>query len=223
MLEMIIANGGGFIETIIKPPNSLWFIILISIGVSLLSSLLNKFLVDHEQMNRQQKVIARHNDEKKKLFDLAEKNPKKYAKAYRKWIRRDASIQKMQRSMSMSRLKPTCITFLPMLIFFYVVRGIYTGKTGVQFPVGKLVMNPMQEFPEFITGILRSEWYSAVGNIYVNEGWTGFTGYYFLCSISLSSMIQKVLGISRPTGQQGMGQMFDSKAQMDLPNPKDVM
>ena len=227
MINLIIETNESFIEMVKQPPNSLWFIIMIAIGVSLFSSTLNKVLVDHKQINRQQKVIQRHNEKKKELFDVAEKNPKKYAKQYRKWLRRDASIQKMQRSMSMSRLKPTCITFLPMLIFFYVVRGIYTGESGVQFPVGKLVMNPMQEFPSFITGILRSEWYSAIRNLYIDEGWIGFTGYYFLCSISLSTMIQKLLGISRPTGQAGgaggMGGMFDTKAQMDLPDPKDLM
>jgi uncharacterized membrane protein (DUF106 family) len=208
-----------FEDTIRTPPNSLWFIFVVSLGVSLISTILNKLLVDHKQIERVQKVITAHSTKKKELVDMAEENPKKYAKEYIKWQRRDKSIQKMQQSMSMSRLKPTCFTFIPMIVFFYLIRAIYTGPGGIQMSVAKPAMNPMDDLPDFLVNMLRSEFYSAVGYIPVHEGFLGFTGYYILCSVSLSTVMQKVFGISKPKGKGSMGSMFDTTAQMDLPAP----
>ena len=222
MISFIYESTTSFQEFVATPPNALWFIVLVSMGVSLFSTILNKVIVDHDQLNRQQLVITEHAEKKKILLELSETNPAKYAKLYRKWQRRDESLKKMQQKMSMTRLKPTCVTFIPMIVFFYVIRNMYTSSTGVQVPIGKLPMNPMQEFPELLTSIFRSEFYSSIRHVGMMEGWAGFSGFYFLTSLSLSPIMQKIFGISKPKGQQSMSGMFDTKAQMDLPNPKDL-
>lgn len=209
-------------EAVQSPPNSLWFILLVSLVVSLFSTLLNKLLVDHNQLNRQQAVISEHQKLKKELTKMAEENPKKYAKEYPKFQRRDNSIKKMQQSMSLKRMKPTCFTFIPLIVFFYVVRNIYTAESGIQLPVAAPPMNPMDDLPYFIVRMAQSELYSVFFNITIGTGFLGFTGYYILCSITLSSIMQKIFGIQKTMqgGTGGMSQMFDSSAQMELPKPK---
>jgi len=219
ILESWVDNFSDMVRT---PPNSLWFILLVSLAVSLFSTLLNKLLVDHNQLNRQQAVISEHQKWKKELTKMAEENPKRYAKEYPKFQRRDKSIQKMQQSMSLKRMKPTCITFIPLIVFFYVVRNIYTAESGIQLPVAAPPMNPMDDFPYFIVRMAQSELYSVFFNITIDTGFLGFTGYYILCSITLSSIMQKLFGIQKSMqgGTGGMSQMFDSSAQMELPKPK---
>ncbi|MHA1718752.1 MAG: EMC3/TMCO1 family protein [Promethearchaeota archaeon] len=220
---MILA-WSDFIKFLSTPPVSMWFIFLVSIFVSLISTMLNKLLVDHDKLNRQQDVINEHAKKKKELLKLSEENPKKYAKEYPKWARRDPSIKNMQQKMSLQRLKPTCFTFLPMIVFFYVIRSMYTPEgTTIQIPVASGSMNPMQEFPSFLTVMLRSEMYSVLGNITIDAGFLGFTGWYMLCSFTISTVLNKLLKISQPTGGQGMGSMFDTSAQQDLPDPKTLL
>ena len=62
---MILA-WSDFIKFLSTPPVSMWFIFLVSIFVSLLSTMLNKLLVDHDKLNRQQEVINEHAKKKKK-------------------------------------------------------------------------------------------------------------------------------------------------------------
>ncbi len=209
-----------FIALVSQPPHSLWFIFSINLIVSALTTLLNKKLVDQEQANRVQGVVNEHNQKKKALMKLSEENPKKYAKEYAKWQRRDASVQKMQQSMSLNRLKPTCITFVPMIVFFYLIRSIYTPVgSAIQMPVALPAMNPMDDLPEFLITMLRSQMFSALGNIVVFSGWLGFTGFYMLSSFTVSTIMQKIFKTS-PQGAKGGGSsLFDSTAQMELPKP----
>jgi uncharacterized membrane protein (DUF106 family) len=219
MLAMILA-WADFIDLVSRPPHSLWFIFLICVVVSLISTFLNKKLVDHEKAERIQKVVSEHNKKKKELLKLSEENPRKYAKEYPKWQRRDASVQKMQQSMSLNRLKPTCITLVPMIVFFYAVRSIYTPDSySIQMPVARPPMNPMDEFPAFIVTLMRSQLFSAIGNITVSMGFLGFTGYYMLCSFTTQSLLQKIFKVSSPSAQTGGGSLFDTTAQMELPKP----
>ncbi len=177
--------------------------------------------MDHEKAARIQEEVAKHNDWKKQLKTLSETNPSRYKREYKKWKRRDESIQKMQQNMTMERLKPTCITFIPLIVFFYVIRSIYTPDySNIQFPVARPPMNPM-ELPAFITTILRSQLYSTVGNIDVVNGFLGYSGYYMLCSFTVGTLLQRAFGVAQ-TSQQGAGgrKLFDTTAQMELPDPK---
>ena len=115
---------------IIVPPDSMWFILLLSTIVAIASALLTKLLVDTKELQRKQVQIKSHQDEKKKVIEMAEIDVEKYHKMRKKWERRDAILKKTQQGMAMQRLKPTCITFLPMIIIFAILRGLY-GETPV--------------------------------------------------------------------------------------------
>jgi uncharacterized membrane protein (DUF106 family) len=176
--------------------------------------------VDHDKAARIQLEVKKHSDEKKRLMDLSEENPRRYKKEYKKWKRRDESVKKMQQSQTMERLKPTCITFLPLIGFFYVIRSIYTPFGNIQLPVARPPMNAMGTFPALITTILRSQMFSTLGNITTAMGFLGYSGWYMLCSFTISTILQRLFKTTQTSAQGGgAGGLFDSAKNMELPDP----
>ena len=126
--------------------------------------------------------------------------------------------------MSLQRLKPSGFTLLPILIFFTIIRTIFTLEwSSIQFSIASGSMNPLQEFPAFITTMLQSKMFSVLGNIVIDHGFIGFTGWYMLFSFTISTILNKLSKVSKPSGGQGMRSMFDAKAQEDLTNPKSLL
>jgi uncharacterized membrane protein (DUF106 family) len=131
-------------------------------------------------------------------------------------------MKKMNQKITFARLKPTCITFIPLIVFFYLIRSLYTPEgSSVQLPVARPPMNPMEEFPAFLTVFLRARLYSVFGDITIESGFIGFSGWYMLCSFMVSTIMQRLFGIAKTTQQSGKGGggLFDSTAQMELPDP----
>ncbi len=218
VLALMFQSGwSNFIAMVSVPPHSLWFIILVSFIVSMVSTLLNRVVLDTNQMSRQQDIITEHGKWKKELQKMAEENPKKYAKEYVKFQRKDASIQKMQQKMSLSRMKPMCITFVPMIVMFYLLRTLYT-QHGNPSPVACPPMNPWDIY--YVGNMMHASFQSTIRDIPVSEGWINFTTYYFLCSLGLNTVIQKVFGIQKATGGFGGGGMSSAfEGQTQLPKP----
>ena len=75
MLQMLLM-WDSFLNLIRKPPHTLWFVPLICLLVSSLSTFLNRKLVDHDKAARIQLEVKKHSDEKKRLMDLSEENCK---------------------------------------------------------------------------------------------------------------------------------------------------
>ncbi len=161
---------------------------------------------------------------------MADENPKRYAKEYVKWQRRDKSIQKLQQNMSLKRMKPTCITMVPLMIFFFVLRQLYIQTVNVygsvqtwNIPVAKPPMNP------YIIPLIGAQMYasfaSSVRVIWSQEGFINFTSFYMLGSFGMNIFIGKIFGVSMTTeatgggmgSMGGMGSLFDS--QTALPKP----
>ena len=133
----MLQETNAFVEWMKYPPGSMFFIMILAMVVSISSSLLTKLLVDTEEVQRKQKLIKAHGEQKKRIIALAEVDVSRYKKERKTWERRDTMVKKMQQGMSMARLKPTCITFLPMIIIFSIIRGQF-GTNPVACPA----MNP---------------------------------------------------------------------------------
>jgi uncharacterized membrane protein (DUF106 family) len=195
-LFTLLQGSGDWIST---PPGSMMFIIILSVIISIASVVLTKLLIDTKEMDRKQKAIKAHNEEKKKIIELASSDVERYRKARKKWERRDVMLKKTQQGMAMDRMKPTLITFLPMIIIFAILRGMYQNS-----PVAATPMNPeLYGFLNFIVGLgiaNRNMWIR-------NVAWINFTAWYFLCSLGINTLLQRILGLqTQATG--GMEQMF---------------
>lgn len=193
---LIVFQDSGWMNS---PPGSMWFILLLSLIISIVSVVLTKLLIDTKEMERKQKQIKAHNEEKKKIIELAKVDVDRYHKARKKWERRDIMLKKTQQGMAMERMKPTLITFLPMIIIFAILRGIYGND-----PVAATPMNPL------LYGFLQ--WPIGMGmadeSLWINNAaWINFTAWYFLCSLGINTLLQRILRLqSQATG--GMEQMF---------------
>ncbi|MBD3351682.1 MAG: DUF106 domain-containing protein [Candidatus Lokiarchaeota archaeon] len=203
MLNLILGTEWeNFLTVIQRPPGSTIFVIFLSIGIGMFTVGLQKLLSNPKRLLEKQKQIKDHQAKRKEIEELQEKNPKRYQKELSKWERRDPFIQKMQQKMSLSRLKPTCITFLPMIIFFTALRGFYTYN-GVPLPVA---IPPMNANDVFYIGNMMAGYIDGVFG--PAKGMINFTAWYFLNSFTFSTTMQKLFGLQTVSGG-GLGDMFD--------------
>jgi uncharacterized membrane protein (DUF106 family) len=198
MIFLIFENA--FKEWISNPPGSMIFVLMLAATTALVSAGLTKLLVDTEEIARKQKQIKGHEEEKEKIIEMAEVDPDRYRKQRKRWERKDAMLKQTQQRMALQRLKPTCVTFLPMIIIFGIVNTILRGA--------EVALSPMHanDVP-FIGGLISS------GPIWIN-----FTAWYFLCSLGLNTLVQRVLKL-QTQASGGMGQMMGASKAKSLEFP----
>jgi uncharacterized membrane protein (DUF106 family) len=211
MLLLLIQESNAFLDLISYPPGSMIFIILMATTTALISTGLTKWLVDTGEINRKQVIKKAHDEEKSKIIDLAETDPEKYRKLRKRWERLDSMIKQSQQKMSLKRMLPSCITFVPMIVIFSVVRGLF----GTANPVA---LSPMNGNDLPLIGTMMAAWtsdspewtgfvYGYIKTIGVNSGWINFTGWYFLCSFGINTTVQRLLKL-QTQAQGGMEQMM---------------
>ncbi len=184
---MIFKNA--FMDWISEPPGSMVFVLSLALATGLISSLLTRWLVDAEEIERKQKQIKAHEEEKEKIIDMAETDPERYRKNRKRWERKDMMLKKTQQSMALQRLKPTCVTFVPMIIIFTLVRMIFTNN-----PVA---LSPMNANDVPLIGPL----------IRAGALWINFTAWYFLCSLGISTLFQRFFKL-QTQASGGIGKAF---------------
>ncbi len=210
----LIPGGILFKFMVQKTPNSMIFMLLFSITINVCSTMLAKALIDTNELQRKTKLIKEHNKDKKEVEKLKTENPKLYQKKQIQVKRKEASIKKMTQSVSMQRMKPSCVTMLPMFLLFFFIRSVFdiptTLAVGVQgfwidvipgggVGVAKMIMNPWPEL-QFLAAYL----FPTPDTMYWGmNGYIGFTAFYFLCSFSISTIVQRLSGL----GTSGMGGM----------------
>ncbi|MBY8983331.1 MAG: DUF106 domain-containing protein [Candidatus Lokiarchaeota archaeon] len=176
-------------------PGSMFAVLLLSFLVALITAGITKLLVDTEEVERKQRLIKAHQEEKAKILELVEVDQNRYRKARKRWEKKDDMIKKVQQKLGLQRMKPTCISCLPMFILFFFIRGLFEN-----IPIAQTGMNA-SDVPIF-------------GMAYQNMGgFLNFMGWYFLCSFGMNTLTQRLLKIQTQTSGGGMGQMFgQSKA-----------
>lgn len=199
-----------FLDWIGTPPGAMIAVLLLATTTALISMGLTKWLVDTDEINRKQVQMKAHNEEKEKIIELAEVDPERYRKFRKKWERKDEMFKQSQQKMALQRLKPTCITFLPMIIIFGIVNTFFGGV-----PIALTGMNA-NDIP-FIGGILAAStgdiapwteaFYGEAIQIFPAHGWIGFTAWYFLCSLGINTLIQRIFKL-QTQASGGMGQMM---------------
>ncbi len=200
MIFLILKNA--FLDLIDSPPGSMVFVLLLALATALISAALTKWLVDTEAIARKQKQIKSHEEEKEKVISLAEIDKERYKKARKKWERKDAMYKQTQQRMALQRMKPTCITFVPMLVIFFLVRMIFEN-------------NPVALSPMHANDVPLIGNFISAGNTM----WINFTAWYFLCSFGINTIVQRLLKLqSQASG--GMGGMFAGQKAKALEFPE---
>jgi len=198
MMFLIFENA--FEKWISNPPGSMFFVLMLATVTALLSAGLTKWLVDTEEIARKQKQIKGHEEEKAKIIEMAEVDPERYRKQRKRWDRKDGMLKQTQQKMALQRLKPTCVTFLPMIIIFWVVNTIMSGA--------HVALSPMNANDVPLIGNLMR-----AGNVWIN-----FTAWYFLCSFGINTLVQRILKL-QTQASGGMGQMMGASKAKTLEFP----
>ncbi|TXT61756.1 MAG: conserved membrane protein of unknown function [Promethearchaeota archaeon] len=191
-----------FISWMTTPLGSTYFIFFLSIGISLINVGLTKLMVDTEELQRKQKKIKEHYEEKERIIKLAEMDTERYLKMKKQWERKDRMLQKTQQGMSIQRLKPNLITLGPIMILFVILR-IFFYVNGIGLPVAAAPMN-INDIPligEIVAGKTNEiyDWtalvYGTARIIGIEAGWINFTAWYFLCNFGVNALLQRLFGI----------------------------
>jgi uncharacterized membrane protein (DUF106 family) len=224
MLLLLLQGSNTFVEWLSYPPGAMIFILLLATTTALISTGLTKWLVDTDEINRKQVIKKAHDEEKQKIIDIAETDPERYKKLRKRWERLDGMIKTSQQKASLKRMLPSCITFIPMIVIFSVVRGFY----GTANPVALSPMNA-NDVPfigNMMAGITAGStapaWtalvYGTARPIGISAGWINFTGWYFLCSFGINTLIQRLLKL-QTQAQGGMEQMMGGSKSKALEFP----
>ena len=197
-----------FIQLMTTPPGSMIFVLLMGLTTTLISQGLTKWLVDTEEVERKQKQIRAHEEEKEKIIKLAEIDLNRYRKQRKRWERKDEVLKKSQQSISMQRMKPTCITMVPLMVIFFIVGQLFNSAGGT-LPVAISPMNPE------IIPMIGSMAVSTV----TGGPWLSFTGWYMLCSLGLNSVIPRLLKTTTQTTGGSFSQMMSGQKAKALEFP----
>ena len=192
-----------FIDVIKTPPGSMIFVILMGLTTTLVSQGLTKWLVDTKEVERKQKQIRAHEEEKEKIIKLADIDMNRYIKQRKRWERKDVVLKKSQQSISMQRMKPMCITFIPMILIFSIINPIFGTN-----PIACSPMNPAL-IPFLGQTII------ATGH----APWISFTAWYMLCSLGFNSVIPRLLKTTTQTTGGGFSQMMSGQKAKALEFP----
>ncbi len=217
-----LLQSNDFVEWLSYPPGSTIFIILLATTTALISTGLTKWLVDTDEINRKQVIKKAHDEEKEKIIEVADIDPERYKKLRKRWERLDTMIKQSQQKLALKRMLPSCITFVPMIIIFSVVRGFFGAANPVA--LSPMNANDVPLIGSMMTGLTNvdSDWiylvYGDYRDITVAQGWINFTAWYFLCSFGINTLIQRLLKL-QTQAQGGMEQMMGGSKAKGLEFP----
>lgn len=210
MLLFIAQESNAFLDWISFPPGSMIFILLMATVTALISTGITNWLIDTDEINRKQVISKAHDEEKKKIIELAETDPEKYNKLRKRWERLDSMLKQSQQKMALRRMLPSCITFVPMIIIFTVVRGVFENNPVALSPMNA---NDVLWIGDLMKGTTGTEYpwtalvYGVVRTIGLKAGWINFTAWYFLCSFGVNTLVQRIFKL-QTQASGGMEQMM---------------
>jgi len=211
MLLFIAQESNAFLDWISFPPGSMIFILLMASLTALISAGLTKWLIDTDEINRKQVIKKAHDEEKAKIIELAETDPEKYNKLRKRWERLDSMVKQSQQKMALRRMLPSCITFVPMIILFTLVRGVFDNNPVALSPMNANDVISIGGMMAGSTGSTVYPWtvlvYGVAKTIGVGAGWINFTAWYFLCSFGVNTLVQRIFKL-QTQASGGMEQMM---------------
>lgn len=156
----------GFLPTTI--PYSTIFMFLLALVVSLLTSLTNRLLSDPEKSKAWRKEITEWNSELRKAQRASDK------KTVEKLMKKQKQILQLQSKMSWQSMKVSLIFFVPLIIIWQFLSGIYMAN-GQPLSIAYFPgVGPKLPLPIFADS---------------------FIWWYLICSMLFGTIFSHILGI----------------------------
>ncbi|MBQ9026879.1 MAG: DUF106 domain-containing protein [Methanobrevibacter sp.] len=166
-----------------NPSNPALTVFIIAFLVSLISTVANKYLVDHDRNNEiqnevnefsEQLRVAQENGDTQKLDELQEKQ---------------SDIMKLQSEMMMNSFKPLIVTYVPIILMFFWM------KTSI-------IQNLVLVLPQPLYWIMLTPLWHFVGSIFYGGGAAipyaiGWLLWYMICTFGLGQILRKFFGLKQ--------------------------
>lgn len=182
----IIQTITSFMSPVQYMPASTVFIVLVSVGLSLISIWATNRFTDVEEMKENTKEVQEWQKKFKKARETMD--PVLMQEVQDSQSR----IMTLQSKMMSARCKPMLIFYIPLILVFTILNSLYAGV-----PVAVLPFNP-QEALWFI-----DPWLGV--NIPGNGFGLHFYTWYLLSSVGLGNMIRKAFGQDLASTTPGLG------------------
>jgi uncharacterized membrane protein (DUF106 family) len=169
----------GIIEVLRTMPASTILITLVSIALALLSVWATRRFTDMEKMQSDMAEIKAWQDRFKKARQSMD--PIELQQV----MDDQGRIMRLNTSLMSSRMKPTCIFYIPFLIIFGVLNVLYGGSIVAIIPFN------IQKVLPFLTGLLGTPTTGGFG--------LSFYGYYLLVGLGLGNIVRRPFGLSMTT------------------------
>lgn len=211
MLLFIAQGSNDFLDWMSFPPGSMIFILLMASVTAIITTGITKWLIDTDEINRKQVISKAHDEEKAKIIELAETDPEKYKKLKKRWERLDSMLKQSQQKMALRRMLPSCLTFIPMIVIFSLVRGVFLDNPVALSPMNANDVLWIGSMMAGTTGSTVYPWtalvYGVARTIGLQYGWINFTAWYFLCSFGVNTLVQRIFKL-QTQASGGMEQMM---------------
>jgi uncharacterized membrane protein (DUF106 family) len=153
-------------------PLSTIFIFLLAVGVSFLTSLVNRLLTNPEKTKAQRKEVSEWNSELRKAQKAKDK------KTLEKLMKKQQYIMQLQSKMMWQQMKVTLLFFIPLIIMWQFLGGVYRTPEGEAIHIAY--------FPGAGPII-----YLPVLGAFVSLFW-----WYLLCSFLFGTVFSHVFGLT---------------------------
>ncbi|RLG53030.1 MAG: hypothetical protein DRN96_01055 [Thermoproteota archaeon] len=164
-----------FLLVLRTPPYSTVFLAALSLAINVITMLVNRKLVDQEKL-REYMAKVREFDQLR-LQAMRERDPKVKKKLEAQIRRKERVIAPMKSELLKMQFMPTAFLMVPMIVIFYLLRGLYLEIPIVVLPFPL----PLQGL--FHRGSVMSQWE------------LGYIGFYMIFSLTASVILNKLLGM----------------------------
>lgn len=175
-----------------EPPLSSIFILIVAFLVSLTSTLVSRKMIDVDKLRRLSRETKKYQKLRMQMLKTAD------TKLKLKYDRNADRMRKVQSELTMMNLKPLMIMFLPMILFFVVLSGIYnfTVENGVltEGNIPAVIPFALPEyfpFPRFFDLGKNVKDLPGWGNVFIPN----YIWWYFGGSLAFGSILRKVAGL----------------------------
>jgi uncharacterized membrane protein (DUF106 family) len=160
------------LSSILAPPGSTLFVLLVSVIMSTITALVTSKVTDQSKLRRYRKEIA---DWREMVAKAKKTGDEKLALEVR---RRTKVVNNMQKQLATQGMKPTLIFFIPFIIIWVILYGMFKTSIVAYAPF-RLTLIPF-------LGYIVSP-----GGLGVN-----LVGWYLFCNFSVGTMINRIFGVN---------------------------
>lgn len=166
-----------------NPLNPALTVLIIAFLVSLISTIANKYLVDHDRNNKIQKEIKEFNNQ----LMVAQQNAD--TQKLEKLQGEQANMLKLQSEMMMNSIKPLLVTYIPIILMFFWM------KTSV-------IQNMVIVLPKPLYWIILTPLWHFIGGIFYGGGAVipyaiGWLLWYMICTFGTGQILRKLFGLKQ--------------------------